>query len=176
MKKTFITIIAVVLIIAATMITLTACTDNTATGGSSSSDSRIQLTKSNADNYLNVRANCSGTGFSFWDSSFKTYWYAGVVTGVSLSSASSMIKFYDCELEVRVDVQFNCNAHQGINTVTNTFKIKLDFGGSGSASATDSLNKECHCSGISTHKTYYGRNLRVINCSLVSISGYIEIN
>ena len=130
MKKKIITMMAVVLILVATMVTLTACGEPS--GNSNSNDSKIQLTVSNCDQYLNVNTTCRGTVAA----SLRGF-YEYVMSVATVSSTSPLIRFYSCKITVNISVDIYYETIR-LKTVTNQLTVNLDFGGTGSASKTDS--------------------------------------
>lgn len=191
MKKTFITIISVVLIIVATMITLTACTDssggysntpnygndssnnlgnnssnnNNNGGGSSVVKPKTYLTLLNYDQYLEITAECEGTGDRNNILTGSTWLYEKVRSRVDVASTSSLVKFYECKLEVEVKVLCKYKyVDPQIKIITNVISCNLDSNGNGFGSIID----------LCTDDGVYGFGFSLLSTEVISVSGYVE--
>ena len=153
-----------VLLICVVTATLTACTDS---GKNNSNDSRIQLTTSNYDQYLDVNTTCRGTVAA----SLRGF-YECVMSAATVSSTSPLIRFYGCKITVNISVAIYYETIH-LKTVTNRLTVNLDFGGTGNASKTDS----CEATHGSDNFLITSANRFVItDSSIEAVSGYIEIS
>ncbi|MBD5092582.1 MAG: hypothetical protein HDT36_04290 [Clostridiales bacterium] len=189
MKKTVITIIAVVLILVATMATLTACgessggysntpnygndnsnnygngSSNNNGGGASTVKPKTYLTLLNYDQYLDISAECEGTGDRNNILSGSTWLYEKVRSRVDVSSTSTLVKFYECKVEVEVKVLCKYKyVDPQIKIITNVISCNLDSNGNGFGSIID----------LCTDNGVYGFGFSLLSTEVISVSGYVE--
>ena len=161
--KRIISLLMSVILALSSMFTLASCNPQGNSKENAEEDSKIYLTLSNYEQYLNVSAKMYGKNGE-WSSSAKDYYYEYVTTSVEISSTSPLVKFYNCSISVRVVGNYRRGLEYTNYSVDNTLVISLSLGGTGS-------NYRDTFVMFSNANNIVGKGYEVI-----SVSGYVVVD
>lgn len=157
MKKIISLLLATILALSS-LFTLASCNSKE----NSKENSKTYLTLSNYEQYLEVSAKYYGEDGD-WNSIGKDYYYSKIISSASVSSTSSLAKFYDCSISIKITGKYKYGSDT--RNTSETLVINLSLGGTGSA-------KKNTVTSYSNH--YY--NIQGIGYEVVSVSGYVIVN
>ena len=152
MKKN-ISLLLVVMLILSTLFVFAGCVEDPAPP----KENKIYLTLDNYDQYISIAAKFYGEGMH-WNSFFSRYDYSYVIASASVTSTHPSIKFYGCEIQIKISGQYRGSS---LTQVSPTLKISLSLGGTGS----DSFQ----------YNPGNGREIKGHGYTVVSVSGYVIV-
>lgn len=154
MKKIISLLLATILLLSS-LFALASC-------GGTEKESRINLTLSNYEVYLNVSAKLYGKN-PHWNSLAGEYFYDYVTTSVEISPTTPLLKFYDCRISVRI-VGSYYSGNSDMKNVNETLEVSLSLAGNGSNYKDQRIT-------FSNANNITGRGYEV-----VSVSGYVIVD